>query len=236
MKKSHKDDGFFLKLLSPDLEYCFILDAQNGHKTSGLILLTSYWKLIKHAKDKHLEQQMGNISEEKQDEILHQKIGDFMECVHTYDPDKHKMSFWEFVVTNLLKGRFKKKKKMRKQIDKRFTLALAAISQLEKSTDEPIAGEESASLIDRISGNLPDQESLLHKKTLSDAFSNRILTALSHLESEVIKGIYYRERSDQEVAKELGKTLTKVRSIERKALRKIRNEIRKQRLFEDLSA
>ncbi len=236
MKKSHKDDGFFLRLLSPDLEYCFILDAQNGHKTSDLVLLTSYWKLIKQAIDIDLAQQIGNISEEKQDEVLHKKISDFIECVHIYDPDRHKVSFLEFVVNKLLKHSLRKKKKIRKQIDKRVTQALTTISQLEKSADEPSTGDESASLLERLSGNLPDQESLLHKKTLSDAFSERIFTALSHLESEVIRGIYYRERSDQEVAKELGKTLTKIRSIERKALRKIRNEIRKQHLFEDLSA
>ena len=235
MEKNHKDESF-LRLLSPDLEYCFILDAQNGHKTSDLVLLTSYWKLIKRAKDMCLAQQMGNTTEEKQDKILHQKISDFIECVHTYDPDKHKMPFLEFVVNKLLKEGLNKKKKIRQQINRRLTYALTAISQLERSADEPPAGEESVSLLERISGNLPDQESILHKKTLSDAFRDRLFTALSHVESEVIRGIYYRERSDQEVAKELGKTLTKVRSIEKKALRKIRNEIRKQHLFEDLSA
>ena len=175
------------------------------------------------------------MNDEKQDEILHRKIGDFMECVHTYDPERHRMPFLEFFAEKLLKDGSKKKKKIRKEIDKRFTHSLLVVSQSEKSADEPTTGHETTSLIERISGSLPDQESVRHRETLCDAFSKHIFTALNQLEAAVIRGIYYRDMSDKEMAKELGKPLTKIRSTERKALRKIRNEIRKQNLFEDLN-
>jgi RNA polymerase sigma factor (sigma-70 family) len=220
--------------LSPDLEYCFILDAQNGQKLSDLVLLTSYWKLIKFSKDEEVAHQKGNVTEDKQDKILHRKIGEFLECVHSYDPDRQHISFIEFAANNLLKSKLKRKK-TRKIINKHLAQALDLMSQVEKSTDEPLQGEESMTLLESICGNLPDQESLLHQKTLSSTFSQRIFTALNHLENQVIRGLYYREKPIQELASELEITVTKIRSIEKKALRRIRNEIRKQDLFNDIS-
>ncbi len=236
LKKSHKDDRFVPRSLSPDLEYCFIVDAQNGHTNSDLFLLTFYWKLIKYARNMDLANQKSKITEEQQDNVLHQKISEFLDCVHSYDPDKYPIPFFNYVVNKILKNGKDNKKKIPKKIIKRFAYALTAVPQVEKSMDESSASEESLPILERLSGTLPDQESLLHQKTLSDAFSKRIFTALNSLESNIIRGIYYKDKSDQELARELGKTLTKVRAIERKALRKIRNEIRKQQLYEDLSA
>jgi len=229
-----KIERFLTRSLSPDLEYCFILDAQSGQKLSDLVLLTSYWKLIKYAKDAEVALQKGGVTEDKQDKILHRKIGEFLECVHSYDPDKQQISFIEFIVNKLLKNSLKSKK-TRKKINKHLLQAMDLMSQVEKSTDEPFQGEESMTLLESICGNLPDQESLLHQKTLSSTFSKRIFTALNHLESQVIRGLYYREKSVQELARELEKTVTKIRSIEKKALRIIRNEIRNQELFDALS-
>ena len=183
-----------------------------------------------------LVNQKSKITEEQQDNVLHQKISEFLDCVHSYDPDKYPTPFFNYVVNKILKNGKDNKKKIPKKIIKRFAYALTAVPQVEKSMDESSASEESLPILERLSGTLPDQESLLHHKTLSDAFSKRIFTALNSLESNIIRGIYYKDKSDQELARELGKTLTKVRAIERKALRKIRNEIRKQQLYEDLSA
>jgi RNA polymerase sigma factor (sigma-70 family) len=229
-----KLERFLARPLSPDLEYCFILDAQGGHNISDLVLLTSYWKLIKYAKETEVARQKGSVTEDKQDKILHRKISAFLECVHNYDPDSHHISFLEFVANNLLINILKSNNKTRKKINKQIAQAMDLISQSERSIDEPSQGEGSMTLLETICGNLPDQEALLHQKTLSGTFSKRIFTALSKLESQVIRGLYYRENSIQEVASELGKTVTKVRSIEKKALRRIRNEIKKQRLFDDL--
>lgn len=74
LKKGQKNERIFSRLLSPDLEYCFILDAGNVHNISDLVLLTSYWKLIKRARDIDLAQQKGAITEEKQDEIRKQNL------------------------------------------------------------------------------------------------------------------------------------------------------------------
>lgn len=236
VKKSKEIKRILTETLSPDLEFCFILDAQNGNNISDLVLLTSYWKLIKYARDMELALRKGNISEDSKDKVLHYIIGQFVECVHSYDPDKHQVSFLEFVGSKLLNNVTKKRIKKIGKVNKRITEAIAIISQVERSIDESFDDENTQTLLETIRGNLPDQESLLHKKMLSNAFSERIFTSLTQIESEVIRGVYYREMTDKEVARQIGKSVTKVRSIERKALRKIRNEIRKQHLFDDLNA
>ncbi len=236
MKKSKTIERFITRTLSPDLEFCFILDAQNGYSISDLVLLTSYWKLVKYARDVELALSKGDVSEETKDKMLHHFIGVFIECVHTYDPDKHRVSFLEFVASKLFQNAATKGSKKRKGVNKRVTEAIALMSQVERSIDESYDDDKSRTLVESICGNLPDQESLLHKKMLANTFSEKIFASLTKSESEVIRGVYYQDLTDREVASQLGKPVSKIRSIERKALRKIRYEITKQRLFDELNA
>lgn len=235
VKKSKEIERFITETLSPDLEFCFILDAQNGNNISDLVLLTSYWKLIKYARDMELALRKGSVSDDTKDKVLHYIIGLFVECVHSYDPDKHRVSFLKYVAGKLLDNATKKRIKKLSKVNKRVTEAIAIISQVERSIDESFNDDNSHTLLESICGNLPDQESLVHKKMLSNAFSERIFTSLTKVENEVIRGVYYKEMTDKEVAQQLGKSVTKIRSIERKALRKIRNEIRRQHLFDELN-
>ena len=236
MKKSKSIEHFIPRTLSPDLEFCFIMDAQNGYSISDLVLLTSYWKLVKYARDVELALRKGDVPEEAKDKMLHHTIDLFLECVHTYDPDKHRVSFLEFVASKLFQNAAKKGTKKQKKVNKRITEAIALMSQVERSIDESYDDDKSRTLVESICGNLPDQESLLHKKMLANTFSEKILASLTNSESEVIRGVYYQDMTDKEVASQLGKSVSKIRTIERKALRKIRNEIGKQRLLDELNA